>query len=288
MPFGVRKLAKEADRIRVEFLDTVNRGDAAGALRIGTERLLPVSEDLVARSNDYLNPLGVTLRNLSAICQQLGRPIGQFHFAQRSFHVASRVSAHGLALHPGLADTGGIAATIAGDLAGKGSPRQGALKASDQQLLLPTAALVPTSIELMGRIDSFPWACRMRLAATKLRMLSHRDLKMVDCESRAMVWLARLALEQGDRRFATAEVKEALLLWIDQLGSTSRYWSTELQETWTVAAEVLDSLGHRQAATSIRRAIHQATAGRQGTTSLSALAGVLDLRQHYLATLSAF
>ena len=285
--FGVRKLAKEADRLRAEYLDAVNRGDPTSALRIGTEQLLPVSENLVDQSDEYLNPLAVTLQNLSVICHQLERPIGQFYFAQRSFHVATLVGDRGLGLHPSLADIGGITATIATHLAGRRLPGLGHLSRADERLLFPAAALVPTSIELMGQLDSFPWARQMRLAATMLRKLSIRDLKVVDCESRARVWLARLALNLGDRKFATAEIKGALILWIDQLGSTSRYWSTELPETWTMAADMLESLSRQKAATSIRQAIQQATAGRHGVSGLSDIAGVLDLREHYRAALAA-
>jgi hypothetical protein len=285
--FGDKKLAKKADQIKAEFLGAVNRGYMAEALQIGVDRLVPVSEDLVKRSAEFLNPLGITLRNLSAICQQLGRPIGQFYFAQRSLHAAVLVEPHGYGLHPRLADIAGVTATIAAGLVGPGSVRQNQLTAADQNLLFPAAALIPQSMEIMVQLDSASWAAQMRLAATKLRQLSFRDLKIVDCESQAIVWLARLSRDIGERRFAVDEIRAALVLWVDQLGSTSRYWSSELQETWTVAAETLDSLGERKAAATLRGAIHQATDGRHGAANLSGLANVLDLRQHYEAAAAA-
>jgi hypothetical protein len=278
---GDRELAAEADRIKAEFLGAVNRGDLAEALRIGAGRLVPLSEDLAERSPGFLNPLGITLRNLSAVCQRLGRPVGQLYFAQRSLHVAVLVEPRGHELHPGLADVAGVTATVATELPGTAPVRQGRLDAADQELLFPAAALIPHSMEIMVRLDSAPWAAQLRLAATTLRRLSFHDLTMVDCESRAIVWLARLSRDAGERGFAVDEIRAALVLWADQLGSTSRYWSSELQETWTVAAEVLDSLGKGEAAATLRGAIHQATAGRPGAVSPSGLAGALDLRRHY-------
>lgn len=283
MTSGNHELAAEADRIKAELLAAADRGDLAEALRIGTDRLVPVSEDLAGRSAGFLNPLGVTLRNLSAVCQRLGRPVGQLYFAQRSLHVAVLVEPRGYELHPGLADVAGVTATVAGELAGTGSARPGPLAAADEELLFPAAALIPHSMEIMLQLDSAPWAAQLRLAATTLRRLSIRDLRLVDCESRAIVWLARISRDAGERGFAVDEIRAALVLWVDQLGSTSRYWSSELQETWTVAAEVLDSLGRGEAAATLRGAVHQATAGRPGTLSPSGLAGALDLRRHYEA-----
>ncbi|MEV4889212.1 hypothetical protein AB0K48_07480 [Nonomuraea sp. NPDC055795] len=101
------------------------------------------------------------------------------------------------------------------------------------------------------------------------------------------MWLARNARDIGEHGFAVEEIRAALLLWVEQLGSTNRYWSRELQETWTVAAETLDSLGKRKAAATLRNAIHQATAGWHSTGNLSVLAEVLDLRQHYEAAAAA-
>lgn len=95
------------------------------------------------------------------------------------------------------------------------------------------------------------------------------------------MWLARVSRDAGERGFAVDEIRAAPVLRADQLGSTGRYWSSELQETWTVAAEVLDSLGKGEAAAALRGAIHQATAGRPGSISPSGLAGALDLRRHY-------
>ncbi|MFD8557933.1 hypothetical protein ACFV1N_11670 [Streptosporangium canum] len=287
MAFEDKKLAKKADQIKDEFLGAVNRGDMAEALQIGVDRLLPISEDLVERSAEFLNPLGMTLRNLSAICQRLGRPIGQFYFAQQSLHAAVLVEPHGYELHPGLADIAGVTATIAAELVGTSSVRQIQLTAADQDLLFPAAALIPQSMKIVIQLDSARWAAQMRLAATTLRQLSFGDLEIVDCECRAIVWLAQLSCDIGERGFAVDEIRAALVLWVDQLGSTSRYWSSELQETWTVAAETLDSLGKRKAAATLRGAIHQATAGRHGVLGLSDLTNVLDLRQYYEAAAAA-
>jgi hypothetical protein len=109
---------------------------------------------------------------------------------------------------------------------------------------------------------------------------------MVDCESQAIVWLARISRDIGERTFAVEEIRRALLLWIDQLGSTSRYWSSELEQTWTVAADVLDSLREHKAAAELRAAIDQAAA-RHGRADLAGLANVLDLRHRYEAAATA-
>ncbi len=277
MLFGNRKLAREADRLRADFVGAVDRGDADSALRIAAERLLPVAEELAGQGAGHLVPAALILRDVAAGCGRLGRPIGQFYSAQRSFDVAMLARARGRAIPAELGDSGTSVAALATELAGRGSPGRGGLSAADERLLLPAAALVPRSIELMGDLNAFPSACRMRLAATKLRLLSYRDLAVVDCESRAMVWLARLGLDRGDPKFATAEVGEALHLWIDQLGSTSRYWSPELLETWTVAVRVLDGAGRRPAAAALRGAIRQATGGFAAA----------DMRPHYRAAMAA-
>ncbi|MFI5912406.1 hypothetical protein [Dactylosporangium sp. NPDC051541] len=284
MASGNEKLARSADRIKERYLAAVNRNDLAEALRIGVDDLLPVSEELAGRDAQFLNPLGITLRNLSAISHHLRRPIAQFHFAQRSLHVAVEVEPAGHALHPGLEDVAGVTATIATEIAGTGVSRVGP---ADRELLFPAAAMIPRSMEIMMRLDSKPWAAQLRLAATELRKAAWaHDAKMVDCESQAIVWLARISRDIGEPAFAVEEIRRALLLWIDQLGSTSRYWSSELEQTWTVAVDVLDSLGHRRAAAELRAAIDQA-AGRHGRADLTGLANALDLRHRYEAAANA-
>lgn len=120
MDAGNKKLAKRADQIKARYLAAVNRNDLAEALRIGVDDLLPVSEELADRDAQFLNPLGITLRNVSAISHHLRRPIAQSYFAQRSLHVAVEVEPAGYALHHGLEDIAGVTATIATEIAGKG------------------------------------------------------------------------------------------------------------------------------------------------------------------------
>ncbi|WP_433532665.1 hypothetical protein ACQPYA_11920 [Micromonospora sp. CA-263727] len=280
MASGTEKLANRADRIKARYLAAVNRNDMAEALQIGVDDLLPVSEELANRDAQFLNPLGITLRNLSAISHHLRRQIAQFYFAQRSLHVAVEIEPAGYALHHGLEDIAGVTATIATQIAGKGVSRVGP---ADRDLLVPAAAMIPRSMEIMMQLDSKAWAAQLRLAATALRKAAWtREPTMVDCETQAIVWLARISRDIGERTFAVEEIRRALLLWIDELGSTSRYWSRELEQTWTVAADVLDSLRKREAAAELRAAIDQAAA-RHGRTDLTGLANILDVRHRYEA-----
>jgi hypothetical protein len=152
--------------------------------------------------------------------------------------------------------------------------------------IVPAATLVPESIEAVRRPDEFRVARRLRVAVTRLRTLWDGPLvDIADPESRCMVWLARYALARDDRAVAVSELRGALNLWTQQLDAGTRYWSTELGETWTVAAELLDSLSLHQSATALRGAIEQAVT-RHGVLGLSGIDEVLDVREHYRAALA--
>ena len=243
------ELVRKANRIKDEFVSAIDRGDLDEALQIGVERLMPVGYELLPDMTDVGE---VT----AAAADDLVRKAGDW-----LQHMTAAAVDLDLDWEDPLTDV-------------------------EEELLLPTAALIPESIEIMGRLDSVLWAVKLRRAAGALRELSSDDLEMLDRECRASVWLARLHRDAGEVGTAIDGIKDALLLWIRHLDS-HRYWSGELRETWTVAAEVLDSLGRSEAAVLLRRAIHQATAGRQGALTPSVLASVLDLRPHYEAALAA-
>jgi hypothetical protein len=277
------ELVREADRLRVKYLDAFNRHDLETALRIGAEELMPVSERLAEGQTTYYNPFAITAMNLSVMCQQLQRPISGFFFAQRAFQATVLLDMRKVLIHNHLRGIVPQTFNVAADVA---DLSRGAMSDSERQMIMPAAALVPETIDMARRIGEFPMASQMRAAVTRLRTLTvGPDVDVVDHESRSMVWLARFAHARGDRAVTMAEIGAALTLWMQQLDSGQRFWSSGLLETWTVAAELLDSLSLHESAAAVRRAIEQAVGSRGGFLGLSGVGEVLDLRSHYRAAL---
>ncbi|GAB3233553.1 hypothetical protein GCM10027447_30070 [Glycomyces halotolerans] len=264
---------RDTERLRADYLAAYHGGELEAALRIGADELLPLAEALAETDPAVHAELATILRNLSLISHRLGLPIGAFHFIQRAFDSAMRVHDHGKpadrSLESAATETAELAAEIAGGHVGRGA----GLSDREREAIEPAAALVPSSIELMGRLGSFEWACRLRVAATQLRGLeTYPVLELVDHEARSIVWIARLAYAGGHREFAVAELREAIDLWPEQLGHGGRYWSTRLRRTLTVAAEVLESLGRHESARALRSAVELASENPRA---------VPDLRAHY-------
>jgi hypothetical protein len=279
-------LVREAERLRVAYLGAFNRGDLATALRIGADELVPVSEQLAGADARHYDPFGMTLMNLAALCERLQRQISGFYFIQRALAAAIVLDTRNLPMHDGLASSVVSRTDVFATRIASGLLVRQDVRGEESQMIVPAATLVPESIEAMRRPDEFRVARRLRVAVTRLRTLwDGPPVDIADPESRCMVWLARYAHARGDRAVAVAELRAALNLWIQQLESGARYWSTELGETWTVAAELLDSLSLHQSATALRGAIEQAVT-RHGVLGLSGIAEVLDVREHYRAALA--
>jgi hypothetical protein len=282
----VSALVREADRLRVAYLDAINRGDLEAALQLGVAQLVPVSEDLADADPKYYNPFGMTLMNLATICERLQRQVSGFYFIQRAFRVAVLLDILDLPMHDTLASsvcgrTDAFAVRIASGILFRAD-----ISAPESQMMVPAVSLVSETIEAMRRLDEFRAARRLRVAVTRLRALwDGPAVDLADPESRCMVWLARYAHARGEHALAVAELRHALDLWTGLLDSGARYWSTELGDTWTVAVEVLRSLSLQESATALGRAIEQAVT-RHGVLGLSGLAEVLDLREHYRAALA--
>jgi len=279
-------LVREAERLRVAYLDAFNRGDLATAFRIAADELVPVSELLAEADARHYDPFGMTLMNLAALCERLERQVSGFYYLQRALAAAMVLDILNLPMHDSLASTVVSRTDVFAIRIASGVLFRQDVAGPESQMIVPAATLVPDTIEALRRIDEFRPARRLRVAVTRLRTLwDGPPVDIVDPESRCMVWLARFAHTRGDRAVALAELRGALNLWIQQVEAGTRYWSTELGETWTVAAELLDSLSLPQSATALRRAIEQAVT-RHGVLGLSGIAEVLDVREHYRAALA--
>lgn len=286
----VHALIQEADRLQQAYLDAYNRQDLETSLRIGADQLLPIGEQLAHTDAHFLDPLAITLRNLAGICYQLKRLIGAFYFGQRALDLACAIEEQNLPLHPFLGDVSVVVSAYTVEIVYKRWPRPWELPAPEENLLGPAVAQVPRSIARMRQLESFAWAAQLRVAATVLCHLDDQpDLGMLDDESQAMVELASFAYEQGRSDITISEIEEVLRLWIRQLDGGRRFWSTQLIETWSVAADLLDRLERPESAWWIRQAIQQAVAARQqaGLTNLASFSEKLDLREHYRAALAA-
>ncbi|WP_100444762.1 hypothetical protein [Glycomyces xiaoerkulensis] len=270
-----------ADRLRADYLAAYGDGDPETAYRIGVEELLPLSEALAAEDEDFLDPLATTQRNLSLIGHRLGRRVGPFHYMQRAFEGAMLLDERGLPMHRSLASTASETADLAEEIAGGHVPDP--LPDCERAMLGPAASLLPRSIDAMGRLEVFPWAARLRVCASGLRALDPSDLELADHETRSMVWVARVGFEQGNREFAIAEVREALDLWIAELGSGERYWSERLGGTWMAAAQLLDAMELRRCAEVLMRTCEWAALNRGSDPQARAL----ELRECYRAALAA-
>ena len=234
----VHALIQEADRLQQAYLDAYNRQDLETSLRIGADQLLPIGEQLAHTDAHFLDPLAITLRNLAGICYQLKRLIGAFYFGQRALDLACSIEEQNLPLHPFLGDVSVVVSAYAVEIVYKRCHAPGTA-GTGRKPARPAVAQVPRSIARMRQLESFAWAAQLRVAATVLCHLDDQpDLGMLDDESQAMVELASFAYEQGRSDITISEIEEVLRLWIRQLDGGRLFWSTQLIETWSVAADL--------------------------------------------------
>jgi hypothetical protein len=273
----IGELPGEAERHRLGYTDALDRGDLESAYRIALEELVPVLEKLAETDHRHHDALGVTLSNLSTVCHHLKRPISGFYFVQRALHAAILLDIRNLPINEGLVDIGfrtELYATVVVDRCLSAAD----LPEPEREMIVPAVALIPKSIDMLRRLDGYHAACQLRVAATRLRTLADGPrLDIVDHESKSMVRLARFAHGWDDRDFAIVEIGAALNLWLRQLDDGARFWSAGLLDTWTIAADILESLSLPDSAAALRGAIAQAGAGDSDA---------LDLREHYRVALA--
>ena len=273
----IGELIREAEHHRLGYTDALDRDDLESAYLIAIKELVPVLERLAETDQRYQDALGLTLSNLSTVCHHLKRPISGFYFVQRALHAAILLDIRNLPINEGLADIGfrtELCATVVVD----GCRSAADLPEAELEMIVPAAALIPKSIDMLRRLDGYHAACQLRVAATRLRTLADGPpLDIVDHESKSMVRLARFAHGWDDRDFAIVEIGAALNLWLRQLDDGTRFWSAGLLDTWTIAADILESLSLPESAAALRGAIEQASSGD---------GPALDLREHYRTALA--
>ena len=271
-------LVDEAEGARLDYLDAVDRHDLEAAYRLAVERLVPATERLADADNRYHDSLGPTLVNLATVCHHVKRPVSGFYFVQRALHVATMLDIRNQPINEALVDIG-LRTEVFATAVVDGCVSVADLPEPEPEMIGPAASLIPRSINLLRRLDGYHAACQLRVAATRLRMLADRqNVDLVHNEARSMVWLARFAFGWGDDEFALAEIGAALNLWLRQLEEGAESWSIGLPETWTVAADLLESLSRPDSAMALRAAINQADEAEPGTEAR---------REHYRVAAAA-